>query len=171
MLYLLDANVLIDANRDYYPISRIPEFWAWLLEMGRLGRIKIPQEFFDEVILPPPPEDRPDPLVEWSKTNKDAIVLDEEADVDLVARVTERGYASDLTDEEIVKMGRDPFLVAYALVDIQGRCVVTTEHSKPSRTRANRKLPDVSRDFDVRPINTFELIRELDFHTDWRVRS
>ena len=170
VLYLLDANVLIDANRDYYPITRVPEFWDWLLEMGRLGRIKIPQEFLEEVILPPPPEDRPDPLVDWSKTNKDAIVLDEEADVHLVARVTEQGYASDLTDEEIVKIGRDPFLVAYALVDIQGRCVVTTEHSKPSRTRANRKLPDVSLDFGVRPINTFELIRELDFQTDWRAR-
>ena len=42
VLYLLDANVLIDANRDYYPIARVPEFWDWLLEMGRLGRIRIP---------------------------------------------------------------------------------------------------------------------------------
>ena len=24
MLYLLDANVLIDANRDYYPLDRVP---------------------------------------------------------------------------------------------------------------------------------------------------
>ena len=37
VLYLLDANVLIDANRDYYPIERVPEFWEWLAEMGRLG--------------------------------------------------------------------------------------------------------------------------------------
>jgi len=36
VLYLLDACVLIDANRDYYPIARVPEFWEWLLEMGRL---------------------------------------------------------------------------------------------------------------------------------------
>ena len=171
MLYLLDANVLIDANRDYYPIARVPEFWDWLLEKGKIGRIKIPQEFFDEIILPPPPEDQPDPLVEWLKANKNAIVLEEEVDIALVARVTEKGYASDLTDEEVVMIGRDPFLVAYALVDIEGRCVVTTEHSKPSRTRANRKLPDVSRDFKVRPINTFALIQELDFHTDWSARS
>ena len=34
VLYLLDANVLIDANRDYYPVARVPEFWDWLLEMG-----------------------------------------------------------------------------------------------------------------------------------------
>ena len=171
VLYLLDANVLIDANRDYYPIARVPEFWDWLLEMGRLGRIKIPQEFYKEVILPPPPKDRPDPLVEWLKTNKDAIVLDEEAVVELVTRVTEQGYASDLTDEEIEKIGRDPFLVAYTLIDIQERCVVTTEHPKPSKIRANRKLPDVCNYFNVRCINTFALIQELNFRTGWRGRS
>lgn len=34
MLYLLDANVIIDANRDYYPLERVPEFWAWLVDCG-----------------------------------------------------------------------------------------------------------------------------------------
>ncbi len=52
VLYLLDANVLIDANRDYYPIARIPEFWDWLLEIGRLDRIKVPQEIYEEIIFP-----------------------------------------------------------------------------------------------------------------------
>ena len=165
VLYPLDANVLIDANRDYYPIARVPEFWDWLLEMGMLDRIKIPQEFFEEVILPPPPKNRPDPLVEWLKTNKKALVLDEEAVAELVTRVTEQGYADDLTDQEIEKIGRDPFLVAYALVNTQKRDVVTTEHSKPSRTRANRKLSDVCNDFNVRCIHTFALIQELDFYT------
>lgn len=171
VLYLLDANVLIDANRDYYPIERIPEFWDWMLEMGKLGRIKIPQEFYEEVIFPRPLRNQEDPLVEWLKTYSDTLVLDEEAVVNLVTRVTEQGYASDLTDVELVKIGSDPFLVAYALVDIQNRSVVTTEHSKPSRTRANRKLPDVCNDFNVRCIHTFALIQELDFHTGWRVRA
>ena len=91
VLCLLDANVLIDANRDYYPIARVPEFWDWLLEMGRLGRIKIPQEFYEEVIFPRPTRDRPDPLVEWLKTNKDALVLVEEAVVGMVNRLPSRG--------------------------------------------------------------------------------
>jgi hypothetical protein len=171
VLYLLDANVLIDANRDYYPIERVPEFWEWLLEMGKLDRIKIPQEFYEEVIFPRPPKDKEVPLVEWLKTNNDTLVLGEEAAVELVARVTEQGYASDLTDEEIVKVGQDPFLVAYALVDRQNRSVVTTEHSKPNRTRANRKLPDVCNDFNVPCINTFALIQELNFHTGWSALS
>ncbi len=95
-------------------------------------------------------------------------MLDEEADAELVARVTEQGYANNLTDEEIEKVGRDPFLVAYALVDIENRSVVTTEHSSPKRRRANRKLPDVCDDFSVHCINTFALIKELDFRTGWR---
>ena len=168
VLYLLDACVLIDANRDYYPIERVPEFWEWLLEMGKLDRIKIPQEFYEEVIFPRPQKDKKDPLVEWLKTYKETLVLDEEAVVELVTRVTEQGYANDLTDEELVKIGRDPFLVAHSLVDIQNRSVVTTEHSRPSRTRANRKLPDVCDDFSVQCINTFALIQELDFRTGWR---
>ena len=28
MLYILDANTLIDTNRDYYPIGRIPDVCA-----------------------------------------------------------------------------------------------------------------------------------------------
>ncbi len=168
VLYLFDANVLIDANRDYYPIERVPEFWDWMLEMGKLGRIKIPKEFYEEVIAS---KDKKDPLVEWLKSYKETLVLDEEVDVDQVTRVLEHGYASDLNDEELIKIGRDPFLVAYALVDSQNRCVVTTERSSPSRRRANRKLPDVCDDFSVRRINTFVLIQELNFRTDWRGQS
>lgn len=171
VLYLLDANVLIDANRDYYPIARVPEFWDWVLEMGKLGRIKIPQEFYEEVILPPPKINRPDPLVNWLKTNNEMLVLGEEAVVELVARVTEQGYARDLSDMEIEKIGRDPFLVAYALVDRQNRSVVTTEHSSPKKQRANRKLPDVCNDFNVGCIHTFALIQKLDFRTGRRARS
>ena len=44
MLYLLDANVLIDSNRDYYPIERVPEFWEWLAHVGKQGFVKIPVE-------------------------------------------------------------------------------------------------------------------------------
>ena len=37
MRYLLDANVLIDADRDYYPLGRVPEFWDWLLHQSEHG--------------------------------------------------------------------------------------------------------------------------------------
>jgi len=164
LLYLLDANVLIDANRDYYPIDRVPEFWEWLAHEGENGRVKIPLEVYEEI------KDGDDVLAEWIKNdqNKEALLFDEDVDVGLVSRVTDDGYANDLSDDEVVKIGRDPFLVAYALADNVNRCVVTTEASKPSRQRANRHLPDVCTTFDVPCINTFQFTRALDFSTRWK---
>ena len=169
MLYLLDANVLIDANRNYYPIERVPEFWDWLVEMGNLGFVKVPEEIYEEIVLPPP--SRPDALINWLQSNRDVMVLNEPVSERLVFSVVEDGYAHDLTDEEVEKVGRDPFLIAYALANVSERWIVTNESSKPSRTRANRHIPDVSHALGVeRCIDTFELIRELDFHTGWRAR-
>ena len=163
MLYLLDANVLIDANRDYYPIERVPEFWEWLQAAGENGSAKVPLEMYEEI------SDGSDPLADWAKqsSTKEALLFQEEVEVVLVARVVERGYASDLADDEVEKIGRDPFLIAYALKDRNSRCVVTTEVSKPRQQRANRHLPDVCKDFDVGCCHTFEFIRALDFSTRW----
>ena len=166
VLYLLDANVVIDANRDYYPLNRVPEFWDWLLEMAEHGIVKIPQEIYEEVVLPTPT--RADPLVDWLKSHHGTLVLNELVAVDLVAQVTAQGYTDDLTESEIEQVGRDPFLIAYALADIQARCIVSTERSRPSRTRANRHLPDVAKGLGINCINTFDLIRVLDFRTGWR---
>ena len=108
MLYLFDANVLIDANRDYYPIQRVPEFWNWLLEMGGLGLITIPEETYEEIVSPS--SRRPDELADWLRSQRVTMMLDEQVNPELVAAVIDQGYAPDLTDEEIEKVGRDPFL-------------------------------------------------------------
>ena len=160
---MLDANVLIDANRDYYPIERVPEFWEWLEDAGENGNVKIPLEVYEEI------SDGKDELANWAKQEqiKTALLFQEEVDVSLVSYATDQGYASDLSDEEIVKIGRDPFLIAYALKDKRSRCLVTTEVSKPSRLRANRHLPDVCADLEVRCYNTFEFVRALNFSTRW----
>ena len=42
--YVLDANVLIDPYRDYYPIAKVPELWEWLLEIGTRDRNPLPQK-------------------------------------------------------------------------------------------------------------------------------
>ncbi len=89
MLYLLDANVLIDANRDYYSIERVPEFWDWLQHHAEAGRVKVPVEIYEEV------KDGDDDLATWLKqlAVRDVLRLDAEADVALVARAVSDGYA------------------------------------------------------------------------------
>lgn len=164
MLYLLDANVLIDANRDYYPIERVPEFWDWLEHNGDNGNVKLPLEIYDEI------KDGKDSLAEWIKSEeiKKALLLNSEPVPNLVDRAVRTGYSADLTDDEILKLGRDPFLLAYALTDTSNHRIVTTEVSKPSRTRANRHLPDSAKSLGIKTRTTFQFLRELDFRTNWR---
>lgn len=161
MRYLLDANVLIDAARNYYPMDRVPEFWDWLLHVAEGGHVNVPQEPFDEVA-----QGR-DGLVDWLKSNKDLLLSNTEVVPRLVLHVVVQGYARDLDDAEIEKLGADPFLVAHALAEPGAITVVTMEASRPNRTRANRHLPDVCRALGVPCINTFELVRRLDFRTNW----
>lgn len=169
MLYLVDANIPIDANMYYYPLARVPQFWDWLAAMGRQGIIKIPREIFEEVALPRPED--PDAVIGWMLEHQADLLLDEEPTPGLVARVVEEGYANDLTDIELGKIGRDPFLIAYALADTANRRVVSNEASRPTQRRANRKVPDVCAALGVRCLNIFSLIRELDFRTtDWQSR-
>ena len=163
MLYLLDANVLIDASRDYYPLRRVPEFWDWLIDRATQGQVKIPLEIFEEILA-----GRDDDLTRWLNDNRDELLLDENVERTLVARVTAQGYAPDLTEEEVERVGRDPFLIAYALGDPEQRTVVTTEVSKPKKQRANRHIPDVCDDLDVLHCNTYQFIEDLDFTTGRR---
>ena len=113
MLYLLDANVLIIADKQYYAIDRVPEFWEWLQFQGYAGNIKVPLEIMEEILV----GRIDDPLVVWIKdtANKQAPLLDEVADQDILNSVVEVGDADDLTDDQLEEVGRDPFLIAYCL--------------------------------------------------------
>ncbi|MEP6832228.1 MAG: DUF4411 family protein [Gemmatimonas sp.] len=167
MLFLLDTNVLIDAARDYYPLEMVPEFWDWLVYQGTIGNIKMPLEIYEEGC------DGNDQLAAWLRSSvvKAALVLAEEVRPDTVSYVVINGYAPDLTDADIITMGRDPFLIAYGLADVIGRCIVTTESSRPTRRRANRHVPDVCSGFGLACCNTFEMTRRLGFRTSWKLPS
>lgn len=169
LIYLLDANTLIDAKRDYYPIDRVPEFWGWLVYQGQQGKIKIPIEIYEEFSDTKDKDGNKDSLASWAEEVevKEALLFEEEVEQDLVARITYGGYVANPTDDELEKMGRDPFLLSYALKDPSNRCIVTTETSKPSRQGANRHVPDVCRDFNIPCINNFRMIKEMNFSTNW----
>jgi hypothetical protein len=165
-VYLLDANVLITAKNQYYPIHRVPEFWDWLSYMCESGAIKMPLEIVEEIT------GGSDDLAEWLRDgdNSKALLLDEDVDAIHVQAVMDR-YALDLNEAEIIEVGRDPFLIAYALVAPESRVVVTVEASKPSCKRANRRIPDVCNDLGVQWCNSFQMMTALDFTTGWRARS
>jgi len=159
VVYLLDANVMIRAHEDYYPIDRIPQFWDWLASLGEAGTAKVPYEIYGEIAV------SSGPLHDWltDATISKIMVLDEKIDPVNLNTVLKVGYAPDLNDSEIEEIGQDPFLIGYALADITGFTVVTKEVSAPSKQRANRRVPDVCRTFGIRSINDFDFYRELNF--------
>jgi hypothetical protein len=79
-----------------------------------------------------------DPLLDWMTAHKDVLRLKEKVDPSLVNQVVTEGYAPDLTDDELIEIGQDPFLIAYAIANTPERCVVTVEVSSPSKKRQNR---------------------------------
>lgn len=152
--YLLDANILITAQRDYYPIDRVPQFWDWIIHHAKGDRIKIPHPIWDEII----PHDSD--LETWMKNHKGDLILDPDDSDELIPQ-TLNAYAHDLTEEEIEKIGQDPFLIAAA--KYYDATVVSKEGSKPRAQRGNRKIPDICTDLCVKYITDYQLIRELDF--------
>jgi hypothetical protein len=164
VLYLLDANVLITANSTYYSIDQVPEFWSWIQHQGQNENIKIPLEIMEEIQA-----GGKDPLLDWisDKERQTALLLDERVKPELVQRVVDDGYAKDLTDEEVEKLGQDPFLLAYGLAQ-PNRCIVTTEVSKPTATRHNRRIPDVCTTLSLKCCGPFQINKALGFKTSWK---
>ncbi len=159
MLDLLDANVLIDAANGFFQLDRVPQFWGWLIMQGKARKIAIPREIWEEF------KDEKDLLGTWARTEvvKRHLLLGEEAAPATVNEVVSRGYASDLTDAEVIEVGRDPFLIGYALSFPTDRCVVTSEASKPGKKRGRRHIPDVCKTLGIQCMNAVGLINSLDF--------
>jgi hypothetical protein len=132
--------------------------------MASNGTVKIPVEQYEEIT------NGRGPIVDWCKDSatRAALVLAEEASQELVAHVTREGYANDLTEDEVEQIGRDSFLISYGAAAAGLRTVVTFERSRPGAQRANRKVPDVCATFGVPCCSLYQMIKDLDFTTDWK---
>ena len=162
MIYLIDASTLITAHNTYYALHRVPEFWEWLRHQGALGTIKIPTAIYAEV------EDGSDALADWmAEAESKAALLFSEVPVLAHVQAVAALYGNDPSEEDIETIGKDPFLVAAALVDPNDRLVVTAEVSKPGRQGANRHIPDICDDIGVQWCSPVEFLNALNFSTGW----
>lgn len=159
-VYLLDANVLIDAQNLYYGFGVVPEFWEWLENQMEIGTIKMPIEILNEVLK------KDDELTRWLKTNQSKFILDEE--IENQDEIITAGYLiprEEINEKDVEKIGRDSILIEYALHDNQNRIVVTAENSAPSKNGSNRKVPDVCKTLQVEFCGKYEYVKRLGFCT------
>jgi hypothetical protein len=122
----------------------------------------MPRPIYEEV------EDGNDALADWmcEQATKDALLFGEGANAARVRQVMAL-YGPNPTEADLITIGRDPFLIAAALVSPADRCVVSAEGSKPGRTGARRHIPDVCGDCGVQCITPVQLLTLLDFTTGW----
>jgi len=159
-VFVLDANVFIQAKHSYYAFDLVPKFWKSLVNYAADGRVKSIDRVKQEL-------DRgKDNLTEWANGHfGHAFVSTDEENViqsfaEIMAWVQSQSQFSDAAKVDFAN-GADGWLVAYAIVN--GGVVVTQEVAAPD-ARRKVPLPNVCQKFNVSFIDTFEMLRQLGVH-------
>ena len=156
-IYVLDADVFIEAARRYYAFDIAPPFWDSLLHHADNGAIESIDWVKKEL------EEGKDELARWADGRfTHAFCSTDEKDViesygKIMTWVQGQPQYSDAAKADFAK-GADGWLVAYAVA--KGRVVVTHE---VLAIDARRKvpIPNVCKPFNVRYVDTFLMLREL----------
>jgi predicted nucleic acid-binding protein len=153
--YCLDANVLIQAWQKYYNPKFCPDYWKILTELGKNGKIFIPELVYEEIIR------TEDDLSKWIKASKIPINKISEP----VTLCLQKIYAADPTHKNLVDNTKarslaDPWVIAHALHE---HATVVTKEEKVTALNSNKiKIPNVCDNMGIRWINDFQFIDELD---------
>ena len=149
-LYLLDANVLITANSDYFPRRRIPQYWEWLLVKAESNTVKIPLEIYQEIT---PADDNFSKWIESEETQT-KLILSENFNNNIRKRVLSEGYS--ISESRNENQNNDAILMAYAMAN-KSRVIVTKEG------KGRKKIPSVCKKLGIEYMNDFEFQEECDF--------
>jgi len=156
--YLLDANVFINAARQYYAFDFAPGFWDALIQHSHRGCIQSIDHVKAEL------ERGKDLLSEWVKDQFSEAFRPTDAEKiisqygDIINWVYEQEQYIDAAKADFAN-GADGWLLAYALIH-DGHTVVTHEKLNSSIKR-KVPIPNVCKHFDIHHIDTYVMLREL----------
>ncbi len=153
--YCLDANVLIQAWQKYYNPKFCPDYCKILVELGKKGKIFIPELVYEEIVR------TEDDLSKWLKGSKIPINKISEP----ITICLQKIYAADpihknLVDNTKARSLADPWVIAHALHE--NASVVTKEEKVTALNSKRIKIPNVCENMGIRWINDFQFIEELD---------
>lgn len=160
--YLIDANVLMEANRRYYSLDLAPAFWEYLIRSAKKGPIRSIDRVYDEILK------GKDDLTEWAKksftfafvnTKNDEKVIEIYAEL-MQWAIKQIRYTQAAKDEFARVENADAWLIAYAKVH---EYIIVTQEVLDLNIKKKIPIPNVCDQFDVKYINTFQMLRELNF--------
>ncbi len=157
LVYLLDANVFIEAARRYYAFDLAPKFWDSLIQKASRGVIESIDRVKQELAK------GHDELADWINgdfdqafcSTNDTVVF--ECYAKLVTWVQSQGQFTEAAKADFAS-GADGWLVAYAMA--RERVVVT--HEVPSADIKRKvPIPNMCDAFELEYIDTFKMMRDL----------
>lgn len=162
MAYLLDANVMIDAKRRYYPFDVCPAFWDWLDLANQQGEIFSVEAVRTELT------GRGDNLSTWIDA-RPGLFIQPDADVPVslgalgawtvgCGRFTDAAVATFFSSADFHLIGEG---------HAHSHVVVTNEVAAPDAT-ARVKIPDAAAAVGVACLTPFEMLRQEGVRFDLR---
>jgi predicted nucleic acid-binding protein len=152
MVYLLDANVFIQAKNFHYGFDFCPAFWQWLEAAHASGVVFSVEKVGDELLA------GADDLATWVKTQGSAFFLTPDEKVVTALSVVSRWVNAAAYEPAAVSsflQAADLYLVAHALA--YGYAVVTHEVAAASTRRV--KIPNACTAVGVDCRGPFEMLR------------
>ena len=149
--YLIDSNVLIEANNQYYGAQFCPAFWDWLALRFYDGHVSIIHHVAREA------SNRDDVVARWVSKNE-AFFLTPDSTVTEAAHTIGNWVRSQNFRHGAIREfmdSTDNWLIAYAMAHAY---TVVTQEVRSNGVR-KVKIPNVCEQFNVPCINTFEMLR------------
>lgn len=156
-LYLLDANIFIEAKNRYYRFEIVPSFWAWLDAQQQQGNLASIEMVCQELSR------GNDELARWARARAQGGWFLPENDVatqqlfrQIVQWVVTQSFTQPAINEFLACS--DPWLIAKASTL---NAIVVTHETYDANVKRKVKIPNVCRQFHVPTIDTFELLSRL----------
>lgn len=160
--YILDSNVFIEAHRRYYSFDIAPSFWRFLIDKAKANKIISVDRVYTELTR------GKDKLAEWIEKEFNFAFIETKNNSEILIKYAElmnwtnsqTQYLQSAKDEFAQVENADPWIIATAMVN---NLIIVTHEVLDSTIKKKIPIPNVCKDFNIDSINTFKLLRELNF--------
>ncbi|MDO4888478.1 MAG: DUF4411 family protein [Actinomycetaceae bacterium] len=159
-MYLVDANVLIEAKNRYYAFDIAPGFWEWLEHAYAQGAVFGIEKVGEEL------RRGDDELAEWAKEHREFFHPIDQQTTSFFTRLSCWAQSQNFKQSALNGFSAndaDYLLVAFAAAH---NCTVVTHETVGSGSRKKVKIPDACKALGVAWVNTFEMLRKTGARLD-----
>jgi hypothetical protein len=151
MIYLLDANIFIQAKNLHYGMDFCPAFWDWIVEKNAAGEVFSIDKVADEIAA------GKDDLSDWVKQYNEIFRKTDSEVASHFSKVSTWVMSQNFEQGaiNIFMQVADFYLIAHALA---GNHTLVT-HEVPANSPRRIKIPNVCAGLGLRFMTPYEMLR------------